>query len=477
MRRLEDRIFEFLRDAGTAVSSAELARRFFHLAGSGEQAAARVIESALGRDSRFTRDNDGWQTAGVPEGLPALGEIPWVVFLGKTFPPGGAARSLLVKAVSGPGETGTDISAWLAGSGKGLETAAGETAEQLGFSCQALSELRLFRELEEVLIKPGLFLTGFQSGPAGRWLAQAEEMGTALPDACYPIRELFQIAMERSGPPRLDEVRAHYRLNLSHEDPLVLELRALPELLPALRRDLAALGIERADELAEGLAALHPALDFTPYSFTRQDLLELPAVPGVYRFYNRQDQVLYVGKSVNVRRRVSSYFRWRDEQDLKLERLQRETLRLAVEETGSDLAALLKEVELIRLLQPPVNVQMEIHEQAEGKKLEDLLLVLLPAAEDDRRQLFAFHPAGVIYTEKFSRSFPDLPLLERFLTTAAGGGGVPDPAFALALRWLRKNSHQLTYFRYHDYPAPADLATAILQALSAEPSPERLLYR
>src|ERR1700716_4166594 len=82
---------------------------------------------------------------------------------------------------------------------------------------------------------------------------------------------------------------------------------------------------------------------------------DVPAVPGVYVLKDVDGRALYVGKAVNLRRRLRAHFaerRWRA--------LKPEMSRAAGaewHEVGSEIEALLREAALIQELQPPVNVQ------------------------------------------------------------------------------------------------------------------------
>ena len=35
----------------------------------------------------------------------------------------------------------------------------------------------------------------------------------------------------------------------------------------------------------------------------------IPSLPGVYQFFNKEGKIIYIGKAINLRSRVHSYFR------------------------------------------------------------------------------------------------------------------------------------------------------------------------
>jgi DNA polymerase III subunit epsilon len=83
----------------------------------------------------------------------------------------------------------------------------------------------------------------------------------------------------------------------------------------------------------------------------------LPPAPGIYRFYDVNDSIIYVGKSVCLRDRVRSYFTGKAP-DKKVRRLRQEVVRLDWDETGSELEALLLESRLVKSHLPRFNVML-----------------------------------------------------------------------------------------------------------------------
>jgi excinuclease ABC subunit C len=80
-----------------------------------------------------------------------------------------------------------------------------------------------------------------------------------------------------------------------------------------------------------------------------------PRTPGVYGMIDDRGRIVYIGKAKNLRARLLSYFR-ENSRDPKAGRIIQHTRRLVWEHTGDELAALLRELELIQTLRPRFNV-------------------------------------------------------------------------------------------------------------------------
>jgi excinuclease ABC subunit C len=98
--------------------------------------------------------------------------------------------------------------------------------------------------------------------------------------------------------------------------------------------------------LAIGHAAIEQAVRLAPIS------------PGVYRMLNANNDVLYVGKAKNVKKRLSSYARVNAPLPARILRMIAATVNVEIVSTGTETEALLLEANLIKQLKPRFNVQL-----------------------------------------------------------------------------------------------------------------------
>ena len=91
---------------------------------------------------------------------------------------------------------------------------------------------------------------------------------------------------------------------------------------------------------------------------------KLPAKTGVYYIHNEKGNLIYIGKSRNIKKRINQHFTGTS---TKCKKIQAEVFTVTYDETGSELVALLKESEEIKINKP-------IYNRAQRKSIFELAL-------------------------------------------------------------------------------------------------------
>ena len=96
--------------------------------------------------------------------------------------------------------------------------------------------------------------------------------------------------------------------------------------------------------------------------FTNKKLLfnngiDFPESPGVYKFFNSENKILYIGKAKNIKNRVKSYLNIRKGEGKRIAKLKTSIKYIETIITKTESDALILEQGLISKVRPPYNIQ------------------------------------------------------------------------------------------------------------------------
>ena len=122
---------------------------------------------------------------------------------------------------------------------------------------------------------------------------------------------------------------------------------------------------------------------------------ELPTATGVYYLHNAVGDVLYIGKSNNIQKRVRTHLTGTDR---KSKKIQKKLHKVNFETTGSELIALLKEQHEIKKNQPQINKDGRYRLYPMGIKIDqetDYHQLILEQVRNDKEYLVVFKNSRV----------------------------------------------------------------------------------
>ena len=91
----------------------------------------------------------------------------------------------------------------------------------------------------------------------------------------------------------------------------------------------------------------------------KQSLKLLPSLPGCYLYYNKDNEIIYVGKAKILKRRVLSYFNKKHHDSVKVQVIVSQIERLEYIITNTEVEALILESHLIKKHKPRYNVLLK----------------------------------------------------------------------------------------------------------------------
>ena len=167
----------------------------------------------------------------------------------------------------------------------------------------------------------------------------------------YTRKQLCTVRLSRQAFPglrsySLGNLISHFNIKTKQRHRAMADVKATVDIFERILRG------EVTEERVKDMINLGVKESQLPKNIKLEHLHQLPEECGVYYFYDFTGDIVYVGKSLNIKKRVMEHFA---KQTPKAQKLQRLVHEITYEITGSELIALLQESHEIKHHHPYIN--------------------------------------------------------------------------------------------------------------------------
>ncbi len=360
--RVQERILEYLQEVGHGIRADQILSSVLNIRSPNLHSANKVLAGILEGDPRFVFSEGLWQLSS-PYEEPMQFDYRNTVILHLLIPEHGDSLKGLQGAVQ-------------LANGSLRKFTAAEPIRVISRLCSRLEgNLLVLWSVRELRVWNGFL--------------RQRGLNAWHEDTLYLRNLAVQVLRPTRSSLYLEEVASELGLIPPDEQRLQETVRFLGECWSLLMGRVPAEFKQNPKSLNRWINVTKKSFDFSHFAFSRKFLRQLPSTPGLYIMKNRAGDIIYVGKSRNLRRRVSSYFTSRAMGDPKTARIHEQLHSIHVSEAENEIEALLLETRMIRDFRPPINLQTEIHEtHASYGPGRNVLLFVVDAAGKDRVQIY-----------------------------------------------------------------------------------------
>ncbi len=282
-------------------------------------------------------------------------------------------------------------------------------------------------------------------------------------------------------PKSINDIAAFFKLPVVDTRRTETEVCAAAEIFSRCRELLQE---QEFSTIEEVLAFQYPdidAVDFSKYAFDRGFLWAIPQRPGVYKMKNKNGDVIYVGKAKNLKVRLNSYF-WNTSDRLqKITDLLDQMYTIEYEETGSELAAMVREFRLIQQYRPGLNQQLEVHERTARYGNLKNFIVILPSSIEESLELFFVKDGLPLQRYEILRDAVNFSGVERILDTNIQDGNtlteIEMGEMEIVLSWVEANKDRVNYINMDTVSGKEACLKLLKDYLHDEETPQKKHFR